>query len=230
MQPRYDFRSIVPGRTLSGEGDPEPAERPAACSNAADLIGFVPMRISAFLALASALLSMVAGCGNSSPNGSAAATPTAGAVAQGDVGFLFTIDEIGLGANGYVALKNFSDVAASLSGLYLCQPPDCIQLPGVQVAAGQSALVAVGEGEGLQGVVMKNASLTLAPSDGEIGLYVSTVVDDPAAIRSYLQWGSDPHRGTATAEKAGIWNSGYAPSSATATRLFHNEGGLWLFQ
>lgn len=146
-----------------------------------------------------------------------------------DEGFHFEIEEVGLGSEGYVALKNYVDVPASLDGLYLCQPPDCVELPDAEVEPGEIAVIAVGDGDDLDGVVMKNADLTLTPADGEIALYASTDVEDRDDIRVYLQWGLTPHTGTEVAQDAGLWGTGWAPSSERATRLFRNEGGLWLF-
>lgn len=146
-----------------------------------------------------------------------------------DEGFNFDIKEVGLGADGYVALRNYVDVPSSLTGLYLCQPPDCVGLPDVEIQPGEVAVIAVGNGDGLDGVVMTDADLTLTPADGEIALYASEDVENKDDLRVYLQWGLTPHAGTEVAQAAGLWGTGWAPSSAGATRLFRNEGGLWLF-
>lgn len=147
----------------------------------------------------------------------------------GDDGFHFEIEGVGLGPAGYVALRNYVDVPASLGGLYLCQPPDCVELPDVEVEPGEVAVIAVGDGEDLDGVVMTNAGLTLTPADGEVALYASRDVESTDDIRVYVQWGLTPHAGTKVAQEAGLWGTGWAPSSERATRLFRNEGGLWLF-
>ena len=146
-----------------------------------------------------------------------------------DEGFNFDIKEVGLGSDGYVALRNYVDVPSSLTGLYLCQPPDCVELPDVEIQPGEVAVIAVGEGDGLDGVVMTNADLTLTPADGEVALYASQDVENKDDLRVYLQWGLTPHAGTEVAQAAGLWGTGWAPSSEGATRLFRNEGGLWLF-
>lgn len=147
-----------------------------------------------------------------------------------DHGFFFEIEAVGLGEEGYVALKNFTDVPASTEGLYLCQPPDCVGLPDDVVAEpGEIVVIAVGSGDGLEGVVMTDAALTLTPADGEVALYASEDVDNVSDIRVYVQWGLTPHTGTEVAQEAGLWGEGWAPSSENATRLFRNEGGLWLF-
>lgn len=204
------------------------------------------MRLLLLLALAAALL--LSACGgsdkdtsSSSPSASSTPTPTPGPIGSGltfpsgtgrpaDSTFVFSIDEVGLGANGYVQLTNFSEVAASLQGLYLCQPPDCFALPDQDVAAGESVAIAASAQTDHPGVVATWSDLTLTPADGELGVYVSENVTNAESVRSYFQWGSDPHEGTEAAIDAGFWVAGYAPTSDNATRLYQNEGGLWLFE
>ena len=144
---------------------------------------------------------------------------------------LFTIDEVGLGPDGYITVLNFTDVAASLDNVLLCQPPTCVDLPDVVVQPGAVARVAVGGGSGLESVVLTNADLELSPSDGEIAIYESRDFDDPSKLRAYLEWGSSPHQATATAIAAGLWQPGsYAPTAANATRLYRTDANLWVFE
>lgn len=145
----------------------------------------------------------------------------------------FAINEIGLGPDGYVSLTNFTDVPVRLAGLFLCQRPNYFELPDVAVEPGQTVRVAVGDGDGLENVVATNATLgDLNPEDGEIALYTSQDFDDPAAMIVYLEWGSTPHGRSSVAVEAGLWLEGsFAPTSATATRMFRvEESGLWLFE
>lgn len=146
-----------------------------------------------------------------------------------DSSYVFTIAEVGLGPDGWVRLENFSSESASLKGLFLCQPPECFEMPDVEVAGGESAYIAASDENDLESVAGTWTEMALTPSDGELGIYASESTDDPDEVRSYLQWGSSPHTGTETAIEAGFWVEGYAPSSENATRLFQNEGGLWLF-
>jgi hypothetical protein len=180
---------------------------------------------------------MVGACAGGNPTDapSASATSTAAAPAKSasGSGTFFAINEVGLGPNGFVALTNFTDVPASLAGLYLCQGSDCFALPDAVVDAGKTARIAVGDGAGHEGVVATRATLgELRPSDGEIALVASPEVDDPGAIFVYFQWGSTPHELTQLAIDAGLWVAGgYGPSSPNATRLFKvAETGLWLFE
>ena len=57
------------------------------------------------------------------------------------------------------------------------------------------------------------------------------MLDDPAEMLVYLQWGSTPHALTDLAVQAGLWlKTGYAPTTSNATRLYKvAESGLWLF-
>jgi len=145
----------------------------------------------------------------------------------------FAINEIGLGADGYISLTNFTEVPVTLDGLFLCQRPNYVALPDVTVEPGQTVRVAVGDGDSIENVVVTNADLgDLKPEDGEIALYTSQDFDDPAAMIVYLEWGSTPHGRSSVAVDAGLWLEGsFAPTSATATRLFRVEdSGLWLFE
>jgi len=163
-----------------------------------------------------------------------AATATPGTIAQrSQSGSFFAINEVGLGPEGFVALTNFTDVPASLGGLFLCQGSACFGLPEVVVDAGETVRIAAGDGTGIEGVVARRATIgELRPSDGEIALYASQVLDDPQAMSVYFQWGSTPHDLTQVAIDAGLWvQGGYGPSSQNATRLFKvPESSLWLFE
>lgn len=153
-----------------------------------------------------------------------------GTARPADSSFAFEIEEVGLGSDGYVSLRNFTDVPVSLEGLFLCQPPECLRLPDVEVAGGDVGLIAASEQTDLPSTVVTWPDLNVSPSDGELGLYVSEDVTDPNDVRAYLQWGSTPHTGTEAAVEANLWIEGFAPSSENATRLFRDEGGLWLFE
>jgi hypothetical protein len=182
------------------------------------------------LCLALALLmTLLTGCNSLKPVSTE--TPVHGLSSSSGSGSFFTITEIGLGENGYVALTNITDQPVSLEGLFLCQGTQCSELPKVEVAPGSTAQVAIGEGTGLSQAVETQALIgELRPSDGEIGLYASQDVRDPKEILAYLEWGSTPHADTQVAIDAGLWIKGsYAPSAKDAKRLFRQETGLWLF-
>ena len=183
------------------------------------------MRITIIVLIMFVLIGCTAGSPTETSTPNVTATPRSGS------GTLFAIDEVGLGPEGYVSLTNFTDQPANFGGLFLCQGAKCFELPSVEVAPGATARVAVGDGAGLEGVVATGATIgELRPSDGEIALYASRKSEDPKAILAYLEWGSTPHDNTQVAIDAGLWIKGaFAPSSTNATRIFHNEGGLWLF-
>ena len=173
---------------------------------------------------------ILAGCSTS--NSTIPETSDQTSSSNSNFGSLFSINEIGLGPNDYVALTNFTDQPASLGGLFLCQDTKCFELPNVEVAPGAMARIAVGDGTGLDNVVSTGATIgELQPVNGEVALYVSKKVKDPGSIIMYLEWGSTPHGNTDNAIEAGLWIKGsYAPSSDKATRLFRTDGGLLVFE
>lgn len=149
------------------------------------------------------------------------------------VGSFLAIKEIGLGPEGYISLTNFTSVPVTTKGLYLCQGEKCFALPDAVIEAGETGRVAVGNGDGLEGVIATGATIgELESSDGEVALFSSDQFDDPKAILVYLQWGSTPHALTSLAVEAGLWiETGYAPTSPNATRLYRvEESGWWLFE
>ncbi len=204
------------------------------------------MKRNVTLTFAIVLLLVTNACGDSDDDGAstsdASTAPSAseqpadstvavtGSGRPADSSYVFTIDEVALGPDGYVRLRNFASVSASPKGLFLCQPPKCLELPNVEVGADNTAFVAASDDADLPNTVATWSDLSLSPADGEVGIYASENTDDPDEVRAYLQWGSTPHEGTEAAIAAGLWVPGYAPSSVNATRLFQNDDGLWLFE
>jgi hypothetical protein len=184
-----------------------------------------------------ALVLIVSACGDDDDGGGDGSPTPVGSVIVStstvfpDEGFQFEINEVGLGDDGWVALNNYTDQPASMKGLFLCQPPVCVELPDVEVAAETTAIVALGNGDSLQDVVVTDADLTLSPPNGELALFAGDDTGDSSKIRSYLEWGSEPHEATGVAIEAGLWIEGsYAPTSDGATLLFRSDEGLWLFE
>jgi hypothetical protein len=167
------------------------------------------------------------GCTTAASSPSPAAEVTPG---EGDVSSYFSIEEVGLGENGYITLRNYTDVSASLDKVFLCQAQACVDLPDVVIGPGEIARVAVGDGAGLEDVVVKNAALQLTPADGEVAVYRGDDRRDPGSMRYYVQWGSTPHELTDVAITAGLSGSTtFAPSGPNATRLWKTEGGQWVW-
>ncbi|HEY4668225.1 MAG TPA: hypothetical protein VIH05_00465 [Tepidiformaceae bacterium] len=171
---------------------------------------------------------------SATPEASSTAAPTAAGTATPHrgpgVGFYVSIEEVGLGPNGYVTIKNFTETAINIGDLYICQPPRCTRLPEAVMQPGTVGRIAVGDGAGIENVVAKNVPLQLAPSDGEVAIFGSEKVDDPAAIRAYFEWGATPHAATAVAIKAALWVEGsFAPTGERATRLYRTEANLWVW-
>ena len=121
------------------------------------------------------------GCASANPT--VINTPNVTATPRSGSGTLFAINEVGLGPDGYITLTNFTDQPASLGGLFLCQGAKCFELPNTEVAPGKTVRIAVGNGDGLDGVIASGATIgELRPSDGEIALYASKKLDDPKAM------------------------------------------------
>ena len=178
--------------------------------------------------LSSAMALWITSCGLLPPTASRSPSIP---VNTGDVGAFFTISEVGLGDNGWVTLTNFTDQPANIGGAFVCQASACVDLPDAVVEPGRSVRVGVGTGEGLGDLLIREAPLDLAASDGEVAIYASGDPANGQAIRAYLEWGSTPHALTPDAVAAGLWLDGsYAPSGPGATRLFQDENGLWLWE
>jgi hypothetical protein len=156
------------------------------------------------------------------------AASSAGAARQN----FFSIDSVGLGPNGFVALRNFTDTPATLRGLYLCQGMRCFALPNVKVRAATTVRVASGAGTGLKNVIARRAAIgALATHDGELAISTSKAPTSPKQLLTYLQWGSTPHRLTQLAVDAHLWlKKSYAPTAPDATLLYRRPGGLWVFK
>jgi hypothetical protein len=194
--------------------------------------------VKTLITLLTLLLLLLSACSPSVPVSTPTPLPTVTSTpatvleSRSASGSLFAINEIGLGPNGYVSLTNFTDQPVSLGGLALCQGDTCFDLPGVNVPAGSTIRIALGDGVGLENVVVTKAALGgLQPENGEIGLYTGSGAAGPKAMLTYLQWGSTPHQNTEAAIQAGLWLEGaFAPTSAQAKRLYRTEAGLWLFE
>ena len=173
---------------------------------------------------------VLAGCGGSTASPSPSGPTSGRTPGPQDHTWNFEIEEVGLGESGYITLQNYTDIASNLDALYLCQADRCVGLPDAVVEPGAVARIAVGDGEGLEAVVMTRVNLELTPADGEIGLYVSEDVQNTADLRAYIQWGLTPHELTDVADKAGLWRkAGFAPSGPNATRLWKTEANLWVW-
>ena len=171
------------------------------------------------------------GCNTMKPANTETATANPAVSANTTTGSLFAIDEIRLGSGGYITLTNITDQPASLNGLFLCQGARCFALPDIEVAPRATVRVAASSGAGLTSAVAANAAFgELRPSDGEIVLAASKNLQDPKSLLAYLEWGATPHTNTNAAIGAGLWIKGsFAPRASDATRLYRQEGGLWLF-
>jgi hypothetical protein len=190
------------------------------------------MKLSSVALLISTLLAVVACTAATGPTDQPTSSGETGRPTSGpeDVSRFFTIVEVGVGSQAYVTLVNYTDGPATLDALFLCQAKGCVNLPDVVVEPDGVARIAVGDGAGLENVVMTGANLDLPPSDGEIAIYASEDLGQAENIRAYLQWGSTPHELTRVAVETGIWlETAYAPTGPGATRLWKTNDGLWVW-
>jgi hypothetical protein len=127
---------------------------------------------------------------------------------------------VSLGVLGQVVIENVGGEAGSLGGLWLCQRPSYYEFPDIVLQPGESAAVSVGGdifvpppgAVPIEGIA---AIGPFDPADGEVGLYKERAFDNPAAILSYVEWGSSGHGRSATAVSAGIWtDGGFVPTTA----------------
>jgi hypothetical protein len=173
-----------------------------------------------------------AAAGTPAPMPIAAADSRPAAASQG-TGTFFSIAEVGVGEDGYVALTNFTGSPAGLKGLSLCQGAACFALPDMVVEPGKTVRIAAGDGAGPEAAAAAHAALgELRPADGEIALFASPEPGSAPVMLIYFQWGSTPHALTQQAIDAGLWlPAGYGPTSPDASRLYKDaKSGLWLFE
>lgn len=114
----------------------------------------------------------------------------------------FVLQSVSFGEPASVTITNVGNAAGSLDGYWLCNRPNYMPVPSTTLQAGESVTVSAGP-------------LGIGSADGEVGLYASNRFDDPAAIRSYVEWGAAGHGRSAVAVAAGIWDGGgVAPGPA----------------
>lgn len=188
------------------------------------------------LVLVVSVAGSLAACGGGDSGGDASQSPSVAATTVtaspnlvDDDGRFLTVAEVGFGGSGYVRLSNITSVPASLDGLFVCQGADCVALPDVSVDGEKSAVVAVGDGQGLDDVVVAGAALDLVAAGGEIGVYAGEDVTAAPDVRAYIEWGSTPHEGTAAAVEAGLWLEGsFVETTGESTRIVRGEDGMWI--
>jgi hypothetical protein len=112
-----------------------------------------------------------------------------------------------------VVITNVGTESANLGGHWLCQRPSYQELPDIDIGAGESVAISLGEDafEAPAGALTIDAALDLggiSAADGEIGLYSSNSFSSAEAIVSYVEWGSTGHGRSSTAVEAGLWDDG----------------------
>ncbi len=97
--------------------------------------------------------------------------------------------------SGTYTLRNDGGSSIDLTGYFACNRPSYIELPSQTLEPGATVDISTG-------------GLSLSADDGELGIYNSQSFSSSAAIRAYVQWGSDGHGRTGTAVDAGVWTAG----------------------
>ena len=131
----------------------------------------------------------------------------------------FGLTLVVFGDAALVVITNWGNAPGDLDGHWLCQLPSCESLPAIELAPGQQALIGLAAAEppslaGISAIVDLGPALgVLDPAGGEVGLYESDLVDDPAEIIedpanivAYVAWGESDHPGSTVAGAAGVWD------------------------
>ena len=122
-------------------------------------------------------------------------------------GHPFHISRVVFGPDGFGEITNGSDVGADPAGLQLCQFPAYPHVSVGLVQPGGSVRVAAGELGGL------------SSDGGELALYVNPSFEDPAAVVSYVQWGSVGHKREQPAIAGDVWLDNTFVDAATGTEI-----------
>ena len=94
---------------------------------------------------------------------------------------------------GTVTISNHGDVRVDLGGVWICEFPDCEAIDALTLNTGDSGTI-------------PNPHASVA-ADGALALYRTDDYDDPAAILSYVEWGSAGHTRASVAVQAGVWGT-----------------------
>lgn len=105
--------------------------------------------------------------------------------------------------NATVTIHNDGDADVSLDGMFMCNRPSYVGLPGETLAAGATLELDVTE-------------LGLGGSGGEFGLYTSADFGSASAIVDYVQWGAAGNGRASVAVEAGLIAEGEFVDNAEA--------------
>ena len=173
------------------------------------------------IAVLAVLALAAAACGDDADDTTAAPATTAAAptttldegrddVGEGSADGGVVITEVVFGS--HVTVTNTGSAAADVSGLWLCNRPNYVQLGASTLGPGESVQVDAGNLGGL-------------PADGgEAALYNDASFGDSAAIVDYVAWGGGGGR-AGVAEGAGIWPAGATVDAGGASSISAPAGG-----
>ncbi len=120
---------------------------------------------------------------------------------------------------GTVELKNIGNETVDVSGYWLCDFPAYQQIQNSNITCGEMML---GAGE----ILAVDDFNTIAPDDGEMGLYSTNSFGNASAMLDYVEWGASGHQRSSVAVAAGIWTAGdFVPAfTAGASLEYDGEG------
>lgn len=137
----------------------------------------------------------------------------------------FGITQVGFGEAAHVVIANRGNGPGTLEGMWLCQFPNCRRLPAGQLGPGESAVIGLTDASppelaGIAVTVDLGPALgAIRPQSGALALYAERAFDDPAAVVSYVEWGSGGHQRSDVAIAAGIWTEGFVPVPVEAAAI-----------
>jgi hypothetical protein len=135
------------------------------------------------------------------------------------------ITEVAFGDRGYVSITNLGAATVSLIGHYLIQRPSFMALPAVRLQAGETMWVVIDRPPQVPipapvAVVLSNGQIgTVSADGGELALFATGVLNDPASMLSYVRWGNGGSETEQVAVEAGHWREGDSVTVPEGSRI-----------
>lgn len=108
--------------------------------------------------------------------------------------------------SGGVTIANVGSEPADPAGMFVCNRPTYVPVPGGELAPGATATVALSE-------------LGADASSGEVALYVDQSFDSAESMVSYVRWGTPDEGRASIAVEAGLWEEGAALDAGASAFL-----------
>jgi hypothetical protein len=110
------------------------------------------------------------------------------------------INEVIMGSQQAVELKNVGDSEFNAGTLFLCSFPTYNQVQTLTVLSGSTLMT--------PGSILVVSGHSFDSMDDELGLYSVPSYNNPDNILDYVEWGSSGHQRSSVAQAAGIWTAG----------------------